>query len=182
MIDRSSSIRRSELIEIKQLLLEAMSGEQKLYLRRVDELREESRWRERANLAISRSAEDLARGALARAGRHAATAAQFHAQYQEQKGYLEGLKRRLLELQSGSGERPSARPVLSLQTEADTLGRLDRLSDAAFERGARQAALAELERDVLSEKLSAMEREDQVERQLAELKRTVGQGDLGPRE
>lgn len=161
---------RSQLIELRRLLSGAMADEQRLYQRHLDSTREAERWRSRAGLAAERGEDELAKGALARASRADSRAAQYQGHYLEQKEYVERMKRRLLELESGGypvragGRAPDAAEVEKslLWLRAET----ERLRDER----ARLAAWAELERDELAEKLSALEREDQVERQLAELK------------
>lgn len=157
---------RSQSTELKRHLATAMEDEQKLYQRYFDAEKEVSRWRQRAEFAVVRGEEELARGALERSNRHAARAAEYHRQYLEQKGYVESMKSRLRQMETGL--RP--RPAVEVADIERSLRELDRLEIRAREDRAMLSAWMELERDELAEKLAALEREDQLDRQLAELK------------
>src|SRR5665811_274996 len=101
---------RSQLPELKRHLAAAVADEQRLYQRYFEADREAGRWRRRAELAVSRRDDDLARGALGRANRYAAHAEEHHRQYLEQKGYIESMKVRLRDLEVGALPRPVALP------------------------------------------------------------------------
>lgn len=171
---------RSRLVELKQLLGASIADEQRLYQQQVEEDREADRWRQRAELAARKGEDDLSRGALERAGRHAAKAADLRVQYLQQKEFVEGMKARLMSLEARARALPSAvsPPVDTTRLERTT-GHLQRQEERAQEERARLAAYAELERDEVAEKLAAMEREAQLERQLAELKQRLGVGEQG---
>jgi phage shock protein A len=175
MIDRSQQDVRSRLTDLKRRLVAAVADEQRLYQRHSEANREADRWRQRAELAAGRGADDLARAALERARRHASVSLQFHEQYLEQKGYVERLKGRLLETERRIRERPATvtRPIDTEKLER-SLAHLERWEERLREERARLAAMAELERDEVEEKLAALEREAQLEQQLAELKRKLG--------
>ncbi len=177
MIDRGRQEIRSRTLELRRHLVTAMADEQRLYQRYSEASRESARWRQRAELAVSKGMDDLARGALARSNEHAARAAEFERQYLEQKGYVERMKARLRELEAGRGlaPTPAVAPPDVVELERN-LARLERQAERAREQRALLAAWAELERDELAEKLAALEREDQLERQLAELKQRLGGG------
>ncbi len=171
---------RSRLVELRRLLAASMTDEQRLYQRQVEEDREADRWRRRAELAAGKGEDDLSRGALERAGRHAARAAELRIQYLRQKEYVEGMKARLMDLETRARALPSvvSPPADTFRLER-TLTRLQRQEERAQEQRARLAAYAELERDEVAEKLAALEREAQLERQLVELKTRLGIGDGG---
>ncbi len=171
MSEQSLQDVRSQLEELKRCLVASMADEQRLYQRYVESDREADRWRQRAELAVGKGIDDLARAALDRSNRHSAAARQFQEQYLEQKGYVEQMKTRLLELeaQAREGRALPRRPLDSSRIER-SLAHLERWEERAREERARLAARTELDRDELAEKLAALEREDQLERQLAELK------------
>ncbi len=165
---------RSQLIEVKRLLVEAMADEQRLYQGYSKASREAQRWRGRAELALGRGSEELARAALERARKQDEAASRIHEQYLAQKEQVEGMKLRLRQLEEPSGPRPgrvgSREPGPRVGPPADWEVREER----AREERARLVAWAELERDELKEKLDALEREDLLDRQLAELKQRLG--------
>lgn len=166
---------RSQLMELKRLLVASMGDEQRLYQRSAGADREADRWRKRAELALARGSEELARAALARSNEESAKAEGYRRQYLEQKEYIQGMKRRLVEVESRARQQPvpSLRPAGITELEG-SLAQLERHEERAREWRATLAAYAELERDELSEKLAAMEQEDQLERQLAEMKAQLG--------
>jgi phage shock protein A len=166
---------RSRLVELRRLLAASMADEQRMYQHHVEEDREADRWRQRAQLAAGKGADDLARAALERSGRHAARAAEFRLQYLRQKEHVEEMKARLQDLEIRAHALPHtfAVPLDTARLER-TLSHLQRQEDRAQQERARLAAFAELERDEVAEKLAALEREDQLERQLAELKQQLG--------
>ncbi len=176
---------RSQLTEVRRLLVAAMVDEQRLYQHQVEAGREADRWKRRAELALGRGDEDLARAALARSIDHDARASQFQQQYLEQKSYVEGMKTRLRAMESGEAMRPSpaaagpsAAAARAGAAELErNIAQLERWEDRAMEERARLAAWAEMERDELAEKLEALEREEQLARQLAELKQRLGKAE-----
>jgi phage shock protein A len=165
---------RSQLAELKRHLAAAVADEQRLYQRYSEADREAGRWRRRAELAVSRGEDGLARGALERANRFAAHSEEHRNHYLEQKQYVEGMKGRLRDLEAGVPPRRVALvpPPVPLETER-RLRQLEQMEERARDERARLAAWLELERDELAERLAEMEREDQLERQLAELKRKI---------
>ncbi len=168
---------RSQLIEIKRLLLEAVVEEQRLYQRYSEASREAQRWSRRAELALSsrEGSEELARAALGRSSDHNARASQLHQQYLTQKEYVEATKVRLRELEMRARQQPMAAGRLPDVREVEhALSRIEQQEERSRAERAQLAARVELERDALAEKLEALEREDLLERQLAELKQRLG--------
>ncbi len=166
---------RSRLIELRRLLAASMADEQRLYQRQADEDREADRWRKRAEMAAGKAADDLTRSALERAASHASRAAGLRIQYLQQREYVEGMKARLMDLEIRALARPSTiAPVVDTSRLERTLRRLKLQEERAREERAGLAAFAELERDDVAEKMAALEREDQLDRQLMELKQRLG--------
>ena len=174
MIDQGFRDVRSRVAELKRRLAAAVYDEQRLYQRYSEERREADRWRQRAELALSKGAEELARGALARANRHESRAALVNQQYLEQKSYVERMKGQLLELETRARALPLSAPsAAELARLERNLASLERWEERAAQRQRELLAWAELERDELEEKLAALEREHRLEQQLAELKRRL---------
>jgi phage shock protein A len=166
---------RSQLTELKRHLAVAVADEQRLYQRYFEADREATRWRRRAEFAVSRGEDDVAGVALEGETRFPAHAEEHQRGYLEQKGYVESMKGRLRDLEVGVPPRRIALAPLPVPLETErSLRRLEYLEERAREERARLAAWLELERDELAERLAALEREDQLERQLAELKQRLG--------
>lgn len=166
---------RSRLSEFRRLLAASMTDEQRLFQRYTEASRDADRWRRRAELAASKGSGDLARAALERSAHFEARASEYHLQYLRQKTHVERMKSRLLEMEARSfGAWTRSRAAADVGRLELTIARLDRQMERAAEERARLAALAELERDEVAEKLAALEREDRIERELAELKARMG--------
>ncbi len=165
---------RSQGADLKRRLVAAIADEQRLYHRYNEATREAARWAARADLAHAHGSEELSRAALGRSRRHESEAVRYHQEYLEQKAHVERMKTRLMELESGivGGGRLGVQAVGFPGLEPN-LSRTRRFEERAREERARLAAQAELERDELAEKLTALEREDRLERELAELKRKL---------
>jgi phage shock protein A len=159
---------------MKRLLADAMVDEQRFYQRYSEATRDAQRWRQRAELALGKGIEDLARAALERAVDHDNRASRLHRQYLAQKERVEGMKARLREMESLARTRPSAARVAELARVERPVTLQERREQRTGEERAALVAWAELERDELAEKLRALEREDLLERQLAELKARLG--------
>jgi phage shock protein A len=168
---------RSRLTELRRLLAASMTDEQRLYQRQADANREAERWRQRAELAAGKGADDLTRAALERAARHEARASELRLEFLWQKAHVEEMKSRLFGLETRIRAVPSrlAPPVDTGRLER-TLSRLQRQEEQARDERARLVAFVELERDEVAEKLAVLERETLIEQQLSELKRRLSAG------
>ncbi len=172
MVNGSEDV-RSRLAELRRLLVASMADEQRLYQRYAETSHEAERWRERAGLAASRGMDDLAKAALERAAEFEAHASTHHLQYLEQKTRVVEMKARLLRLETAM-RTSTPRIVIGSAGQERRLAQLREQEERAEDERRRLAALAELERDEVAEKLAALEKEDRLERQLAELKAKLG--------
>ena len=145
-------------------------------------------WHRKAELAVSRQQDDLARAALERSLSHQNLANSFAQQLDDQTAEAETLRnafsklqQKLAETQSAfemlvaqhrrarvAGKANSARAVVGLQQKASTLNRLK--STILQQEASNVAAYSLLEDDSLEDKFAAMDREEKVERLLLELK------------
>lgn len=183
----------NQLIQVKTQVAAAMADEQKLYQRYLENQRQADDWQRKAELAVSRGSDDLAREALARHNTFQSTADGFKAQYEEQKKQVEQLKAGLDQLQRKIEEAEARKDLLiarARRAEAEqrvheTLGTVSRanamtdfsrLEDRVAEKEARAKAAVELDKDSLEDKFAALETDSKVEDQLAALKAKMGQG------
>ena len=145
-------------------------------------------WHKKAELAVSRQQDDLARGALERSLSHQNLAQSFAQQLDDQTTEAETLRnafsklqQKLEETQSAcemlvaqhrrarvAGKANSARAVIGMQQKASTLKRLR--SNILQQEATNSAAYSLLEDDSLEDKFAALDREEKVERLLLELK------------
>jgi phage shock protein A len=145
-------------------------------------------WHRKAELAVNRQHDDLARGALARSLSHQNLANGFAQQLEDQTAETETLRnafsklqQKLQETQSACemlvaqhrrartvGKANSARAIAGMQHKSTTLNRLR--SSILQQEATNTAAHSILEDDSLEDKFAAIEQEDRVERLLQELK------------
>ena len=177
----------NQLIQVKTQVAAAMADEQKLYQRYMDAQNQANDWQHKAELAVQKGDDDLAKQALQRRNSFQETADGFKAQYDEQKKEVDVLKGSLSQLEGKIQEAETKKDLLIARAHvADTQNMVhattDRLNDGSafdgFERmedkvrqkEAMASASAELEKDPLEDKFAALEKNDDLDRQLAELK------------
>lgn len=186
----------NQLIQVKTQVAAAMADEQKLYQRWQDAQNQANDWQRKAELAVQKNDDDLAKQALQRRNTYQETADGFKAQYDTQSKEVEILKDNLRQLESKIQEAETKKDLLIARAHvADTQQMVhattDRLNDtSAFDgfgrmedkvrqKEAMVAAEATLDEDPLESKFAALEKDDDLDRQLAELKAKAGQGQGG---
>jgi phage shock protein A len=187
----------NQLIQVKTQVAAAMADQQKLYQRYMDAQNQANDWQQKAELAVQKSEDELAKQALQRRNSFQETADGFKAQYEEQKKEVDILKDSLSKLEAKIQEAETKKDLLIARAHvADTqtmvhatTNRLndtsafegfERMEDKVREKEAMAAASAELERDPLEDKFAELENTDDLDRQLAELKEKVKGGGSGP--
>lgn len=183
----------NQLIQVKTQVAAAMADEQKLYQRYMDAQNQAADWQHKAELAVQKGEDDLAKEALQRRNSFQETADGFKAQYDEQKKEVDILKDSLSKLEAKIQEAETKKDLLiarahvadTQQMVSATTDKLhdqsafqgfDRMEDKVRQKEAMAAASAELERDPLEDKFAALEKNDDLDRQLAELKSKVQGG------
>lgn len=185
----------SQLVQVKTQVAASIADEKQLYKRYTENQHKADEWQRKAEVAVERGADDLAREALSRRNAFQETATGFKGQYEEQSRQVTILKDALRSLESKITEANTKKDLLiarSRRAKAEknirtTLSGLDTSGGlAGFERmeqkvsreEAQAAALGELDRDTLEERFALMENETTIERQLEELKaqRALGSG------
>jgi phage shock protein A len=183
----------NQLIQVKTQVAAAMADEQKLYQRYMDAQNQATDWQHKAELAVQKKDDDLAKQALQRRNSFQETADGFKAQYDEQKKEVDILKDSLSKLEAKIQEAETKKDLLLARSRvADTQNLVhattdhlsdqsafdgfERMEDKVREKEAMATASAELERDPLEDKFAALEKNDDLDRQLAELKEKAGKG------
>jgi len=181
---------QNQLIQVKTQVAAAMADEQKLYQRYLDAQNQATEWQHKAELAVQKGADDLAKEALGRRNTFQETADGFKAQYDEQKKEVELLKDSLGKLEAKIQEAETKKDLLIARAHvADTqqlvsatqdhlnstsaFDGFDRMEDKVRQKEAMAQASAELGKDPLEDKFAALEKDDGLDAQLAELKAKV---------
>ncbi len=178
---------QNQLIQVKTQVAASIADEQKLYQRYLQNQEEAENWQKKAELAVSKGEDDLAKQALQRHNSYQSTAEGFKAQYDDQKQQVELLKGALEKLEAKLDEAERKKDLLiarSRRAEAeqkihDTMAGIgkpgafsdfERMEEKVQEKEARAKAAAELDTDTLEEKFAVLEKEGDVDKQLEELK------------
>ncbi|HZD77523.1 MAG TPA: PspA/IM30 family protein [Acidobacteriaceae bacterium] len=192
----------NQLLQVKTQVAIALADQHLLEKKQAEHEESAGNWQRKAALAVSRQQDDLARGALRQQVSHQQMAASFAQQLGDQRTETDTLRtalgrlqQRLQETQSRcellaiehrrarasqkvTGSGPKASPSVS-GTIARVRGRIDQ---AAAEGHAQQALLVaetgtNLSESDLEERFAAMERQDQIEDLLRDLKAQQGDQD-----
>jgi phage shock protein A len=178
---------QNQLLQVKTQVAITIADQHVLEKKMQEAENNERQWMHRAGLAVDKKDDALARAAVERSMSYKATAANFRQQVEDQKGQVENLKSALLKLQTKLAEAQSKSDVLIAQhrraramnkaTEA-TSGLGDNANSEAFDRmknkvrnhEATAQAHAELVGDDVNDKFAAMEKQEEIDRLLKDLK------------
>jgi phage shock protein A len=185
----------NQLIQVKTQVAASIADEKRLQTKFRESQEQADEWQRKAELAVDRGQDELAREALNRRKNHAVAAEGLREQSEAQSAQVASLRDGLRQLESKIEEAKSKRDLLiararrakAEETMHKTLGSLsnssatsefERLQSRVEEREARAAAYSELSRDTLDDKFAALESESEVDRELAALKARRAQTQL----
>lgn len=181
---------QNQLIQVKTQVAAAIADEQKLYQRYLQNQEESESWQKKAELAVSKGQDDMAKEALARRNSYQSMADGFKVQYEDQKKQVEVLKSALTKLEAKIDEAERKKDLLIARSrradaerkihetmsgidQAGAFESFDRLEEKVMEKEARAKAAVELDTDSLEEKFAALEKESDVDKDLEELKQKM---------
>jgi phage shock protein A len=178
---------QNQLLQVKTQVAISIA-DQHVLEKKFQENEEASRqWQSRAEMAVDRRDDALARAALERSMGYQSMAQSFKQQVEDQKGQVENLKTALLKLQQKLAEAESKSDMLIAQhRRSRALGKAtdagmamgDNSKSAAFDRmknkvqhsEAAAQAKAELVADDVEDRFAALEKDREIDRLLADLK------------
>jgi len=178
---------QNQLLQVKTQAAIAMADQHVLERRHKETVDEEAEWMRKADLAVGKQQDGLARAALERALSSKQVAAAFGQQVADQKIEVENLRSALSKLEQKLSEAESKSEMLIAQhRRAKVLSRSsdarmnidDKAKLATFDRMKTKVQRAEavghaksqMAGDDIEDKLAALEKDDQVEQLLAQLK------------
>jgi phage shock protein A len=181
----------NQLIQVKTQVAAAIADEKQLYQRYQDNSSKAADWQQRAEMAVEKGQDDMAREALSRRNAFQQTADGFKEQYDQQAAQVETLKEALHELEAkiqdaqtkeqlliARARRAKAetqiRTTLSGLDQNSALASFQRIEEKVSQQEARAAALGELDTDTMEHRFQLMEKESEVDKQLADLKAKKG--------
>jgi len=187
ILDQSVEDMQNDLVKLRQAVATAIASQKRIQNQAEQAEAQAVTWYERAELALKKGEEDLAREALGRRKTCQDTATALTAQLQGQAGQVEQLKRSLVQLESKIAEAKTKKDMLKARAQAaqaqeqlqSAVGSLGTNSAmAAFEQmeekvqalEARSQAAAELAGADLESQFAALEGAPEVDAELAALK------------
>jgi phage shock protein A len=182
---------QNQLLQVKTQVAIAIADQHVLEKKQIENSEKYAEWTRKAELAVDKAQDDLARAALERSVNYRQLEGNFAQQVTDQKAQVEELKTALRKLEQKLTEARSMSDVLIAQHRRSRA--LSKASDArlavaegsgaaAFDRMQRKVqhteavsqAKAEMLADNTEEKLAALEKGDRIEQMLAELKAKKG--------
>lgn len=177
----------NQLLQVKTQVAIALADQHLLVKKQKENEEKAQEWLHKAELAVDKQKDELARGALERSMSYRQLAETFLEQVEDQKVQAENLKSALQKLEQKLIEAQSKRDVLIAQhRRARAVGKAtdariaigDGSKAAAFERMKNKViyseavshAKAELVADDLEDKIAALEKEERIDRLLEEIK------------
>ena len=187
MLEQAIIDMQEDLVQMRQAVAGAIASQKRVQQQYERAQNEANTWQQRAQLALQKGDEDLARQALVRKKSQAETALALKTQLDTQSTTVDQLKRDLIGLESKLSEAKTKKDMLKARASAakaneqlqNTTSRLNTSSaSAAFERmeekvlqmEARSQAAAELAGSTLEGQFAALEAGGDVDLELAALK------------
>jgi len=181
----------NELYEARTGVAAAMADETKLEQRRIASQGETQQWQSKAEAALRAGDEELAKAALARKVQAQKLAEQYREQETAQEEQVSALRDALVNLETRIAEVKAKKELIiakknraatqeAIQRTAASMGRvnaidkLDQLEEKVDDRLAKADAMTKLEQGSLETKFRNLEKDQEVDSELAELKRKMG--------
>jgi phage shock protein A len=181
----------NELYEAKTSVAAAMADAMKLNTKETQYSAETDQWASKAEFALRANDEELAKAALARKVQSSKLAQQYKEQSDEQDRQVEALQQALVQLETRISEtRAKKELIIAKKNRAQTqeaiqrtvrglgnisaMDKLDQLEEKVDDRLAQAEAMSKLEGGTLESKFRDLEKDQEVDAELAELKRKMG--------
>ena len=178
---------REDQIQLRQAVAQAIAAQKRLEQQYNQAQKQSTEWHRRAQLALQKGDENLAREALTRKKTFTETANSLKAQLDQSTTQVTSLKRNMTALESKIAEAKTKKDMLKARARAakateqisqamgqvDTSGALsafERMEDKVLQMEAKSEAVAELAGDSLESQFAALESGSDVDDELAMLK------------
>ena len=181
-----------QLYETKTNVAAAMADATKLNTQETRYTAETEQWSIKAEAALRAGNEELAKAALSRKVQAGKLAQQYKEQSDQQDTQVEQLQQALVQLETRIAEtRAKKELIVTKKNRAQTqeaiqrtvrgigninaMDKLDQLEERVDDRLAKADAMSQLEQGTLENKFRDLERDSEVDSELAELKKKLGQ-------
>ena len=187
ILDQAIMDMREDLVQMRQAVAQAIASQKRVEAQANKAQTGANQWQQRAQLALQKGDENLAREALVRKKTQAETASTLKAQLAQQQGTVDTLKRQLIALESKISEAKTKKDMLKarasaakaneqLQKSVGTLGTssamsaFERMEDKVMQMEASGQAAAELAGADLESQFLSLESGSDVDYELEEMK------------
>lgn len=187
----------NDLLQVKTQVASAIATEKQLASKARQYADEAAKWQAKAELALQKGDEGLAREALARKKTNADSATGFNAQWEDQKKAVAMLKENLARLESKISEAQTKKDLLiararradaeqriqktlSSSGSGNAMSAFERMETKVNEKESMAAAYGELNSDSLEDRFAALGSGPDVEDELAALKAKMNPQALPP--
>jgi len=181
----------NQLLQVKTQVAIAIADQHLLEKKQKENEEKTAEWMKKAEMAVGKKEDDLARAALHRVESYRELAGNFTQQVNDQKAQVENLKTALRQLEQKLTEAKAKSDLLiAQQRRARAVGKAhdartaigSESKSAAFDRMKRKVAhneavsqaKSEIGAEDVEDRLTAMEKEDRIEQLLAEMKAKQG--------
>jgi len=183
---------QQQLDEARGAVASAMADEKSLAMQRDQYMAQATDWRTKAEIAVTRGDDALAKEALLRKGSAQKLADSYTQQYDEQHQQVEELRKALVQLEQRVRETEARRDLIRAKSaraqSQEAIGRalestqatplategLDRLERQVDDRLNKASAMAELQGQDLDARFSNLEAEQEADQELAQIKQQMG--------
>ncbi len=187
VLEQSIVDMQEDLIQLRQAVAKAIAAQKKTEQQYNKNSTDANQWQQRAQLALSKGDEDLAREALNRRKGSADAAAQLKQQLDTQSTQVQSLKRNLIALESKISEAKTKKDMLKARVQAakaneqlqgavssmntgSAMAAFERMEEKVLELEARSQAAFELGGNDLESQFAALESGSDVDAELAAMK------------
>src|SRR5215469_858395 len=178
---------QNQLLQVKTQVAIAIADEHVLRKKSQENIEKHNDWMRKAELAVDKKQDDLARAAIDRAVACRKIAEGFEEEIEHQKSQADTLKSSLKQLEDKLAEAQAKADLLVAKHrrsralnkasqariaagDQSKMGTFDRMKDKIHGDEAMSHAMAELAAENIDDKLDALGKDDEVERLLAEIK------------
>ena len=182
---------QEDLVQLRQAVARSIATQKRTEQQYNKNQSEANNWQQRAQLALSKGDENLAREALVRKKSFADTANSLKAQLDQQTGQVSALKRNLIALESKISEAKTKKDMLRARANAakankqlqdsvnnigtsTAMGAFERMEDKVMQLEAESESAAELGGSGIEQQFAALEAGSGVDDELAAMKAQIG--------
>jgi phage shock protein A len=193
ILEQSIIDMQEDLVQLRQAVAQAIATQKRTQQQYNQQVNESNTWQQRAQLALSKGDENLAREALVRKKQHSETAGTLKTSLDQQTAQVDTLKRNLIQLESKISEAKTKKDMLKARISAakaqeqlqnavgklgtsTAMGAFERMEEKVQLMEARAQSAQELTGNDLERQFAQLEAGNDVDDELAALKAQM----LGP--